>query len=114
MLTSFSGERIIFSRSGVEKTGYSHVNNNVRPLLYTLQKANPKRIKATNVRTKTINPLEENGAKALLHWIRQCLFEHDTKRVGNKRKNRQSAFHQYEKAVCIKAHYQQIIYLIWN
>ena len=46
-------------KNGVEKTGYPHAEDEIRPLPHTICKINSTRIKDLNVRAKIMKLLEE-------------------------------------------------------
>ena len=56
---SLNGERIVFLINNIEKTGYPHAENEVRPLSDIIQKLT-EWIKDLYVRPKTIKLFEEN------------------------------------------------------
>ena len=70
-------------------------------------KVNSKWIKATNVRAKTIKLLDANiGQKIYYIGFGSDFLNTTRKAQATNEKNRQFGIHQYEKIVCIKAHYQ--------
>lgn len=87
ILGSLNGERIVSSMSGVGKTGYSHKNDEIRPLLIPLTKIDLKWIEDLNITPETIKLLEKNIRKKILDiGLGNKSFRCDTKIISNKNK----------------------------